>query len=254
MKGKYTPKYFLSDYDQTYPVIIQELEKGIIIMKDFVHGMRQIYRDFRTALNKVKVKGMKVKNKEAQKKIIKLKKRLLAKQVKKVLYKMRKGFKSSYAEVGYIYIKGALEELKELADKFPSLSDFYKKTEKFVTKYIDTWAMQMEKGAKEGIPTSSNIIESTNSIFKACSKKAKCYERTESMECFFSGVAMLQNFDVKTRGKNKGTSAMMRAGVDLEEFGAEDFFEAVGLAEIVLKNMDMPECISDYPEIRKLVA
>lgn len=244
----------MSDYDTTYPVIIQEIISAIIIMKDFVHAIRQICRDFRTALNKVKVKGIDNLKKEKQKEIIKLKKRLLAKQVNKVLYKMRKGFKTKYAAVGAIYLEGTLLELKELADKFPSLCDFYKKVEKFINKYIDIWVMQMEKGAKEGIPTSSNIVESKNSIFKSFSKKAKCYEDVESMECFFSAVAILQNFDVKTRGKNKETSAIMRAGINLEEFGARDFFEAVGLYEIVLRSPDIAEGASDYPEINELVA
>jgi len=75
----------------------------------------------------------------------------------------------------------------------------------------------MEKSAKEGIPTTSNILESMNSIFKAFIKKAKCYGGPENLICFFSAVALLQNFDVKTRGKNVGTSAMIRAGVDLDE-------------------------------------
>ncbi len=39
----------------------------------------------------------------------------------------------------------------------------------------------------------------------------------------------MEDFDVKTRGPNKGTSAMQRAEIDLEGFGAADFFSAVGL-------------------------
>jgi len=50
----------------------------------------------------------------------------------------------------------------------------------------------MEKGEREGMPTSSNIIESKNSIFKAFSKKAKCYENAKNIEIFFSGVALGQ--------------------------------------------------------------
>jgi len=29
--------------------------------------------------------------------------------------------------------------------KVPPLSDFYKKTEKFINEYIEVWALQMEK-------------------------------------------------------------------------------------------------------------
>jgi hypothetical protein len=39
------------------------------------------------------------------------------------------------------------------------------------------------------------------------------------------------NFDVKTRGSNKGTCATQRAEINLEDFGATDFFSAVALPE-----------------------
>jgi hypothetical protein len=191
--GKYLPKYFLSDYDTNYPVIIKEVIDKIIVMKDFVHAVRQIYRDTRTAINKLTVSGIGNLTKQKQKEITELKKRLLNKQVNRILYRMRKGFKSRYATVGTIYIEGALSELKELAIKFPSLSDFYKKTEKFINKYVEVWALQMEKSVTEGIPTSSNIIESKNSILKAFIKKAKyrlknylpfCLQNTNEFEGF----------------------------------------------------------------------
>jgi len=231
---KYNPKYFLSDYDNEYPIIIQEIRRDIAIMKDFVHAVRQIYRDMKTAINKVVVSGISDWTKEKQKVITDMKKSLLTKHVNRILYRLRKGFKSRHASVGTIYLEGALEDLKELSIKFPSMGNFYKKTNKFINKYIDVWSMQMEISAKEGIPTTSNILESMNSIFKAFIKKAKCYESPESLEGFFSTVALLQNFDIKTRGKNAGTSAMIRANIDLNEFGAKDFFEAVNLIRIVL--------------------
>ena len=39
----------------------------------------------------------------------------------------------------------------------------------------------------------------------------------------------MENFDVKERGVNKGTSAMQRAGINFDELGGKDFFEVVGL-------------------------
>lgn len=45
-----------------------------------------------------------------------------------------------------------------------------------------------------------------------------------------NAVALMENFDVKERGKNKGTSAIQRAEINLDDLGAKDFFEAVGLA------------------------
>lgn len=252
--GKYNPKYFLSDYDNEYPSIIKGVKEEIVIMKDFVHAIRQIYRDMKTAMNKVTVRGISGLTKEKQKAIMDMKKRLLSKQVNRILYRLRKGFKSGYSSVGTIYLEGALEDLKELSIKFPSLCNFHKKTEKFINKYIDVWAVQMEMSVKERIPTTSNILESMNSIFKAFIKKAKCYESPESLDCFFSTVALLQNFDVKTRGKNVGTSAIMRAGIDLDEFGAKDFFEAVNLLGIVLGDGNVDSMDGMNLDIEKFAA
>jgi hypothetical protein len=39
----------------------------------------------------------------------------------------------------------------------------------------------------------------------------------------------MENFDVKSRGPNQHTSAMQRAQINLDDFGATDFFSAVGL-------------------------
>jgi hypothetical protein len=40
----------------------------------------------------------------------------------------------------------------------------------------------------------------------------------------------MENFDVKTRGPNQGTSATQRARINLDDFGAVDF-SAVGLPQ-----------------------
>ena len=148
--SKYNPIYFLSDYDNLYPVVVKDVVAKIIIMKDFVHTIRQFYKDQKTAINKVKVNSISHLGKEKQKAIIDLKKSLLRKRMNKVLYKMKKGFKHRYDSVGTIYIEGSFCELKDLSEQLPSLAGFYKKTEKFVKKYIDTWAIQMETSRNEG--------------------------------------------------------------------------------------------------------
>jgi hypothetical protein len=51
----------------------------------------------------------------------------------------------------------------------------------------------------------------------------------ERCEGFFAGMALVENFDVKTRGIHQGTSAMQRAAINLEDLGATNFFSAVGL-------------------------
>ncbi|MEA3345419.1 MAG: hypothetical protein U9Q78_04130 [Chloroflexota bacterium] len=40
----------------------------------------------------------------------------------------------------------------------------------------------------------------------------------------------MEDFDVKARGKNAGTSAIQRSGINLKDLGSANFFEAVGLA------------------------
>ena len=74
---------------------------------------------------------------------------------------------------------------------------------------------------------------------------------------FLSSVAMMENFSVKTRGKNKGTCAITRADVDLEELGGKDFFELVRLEEIVLgkKSKNATKCtLKDIIKFLKKVA
>ena len=159
-----------------------------------------------------------------------LKKRLLKKRLNKIIGNLYKGFNCKYVSVGTIYLEGFLEELKELSNKFKSLLPIYEKTNKFFLEYINTWNLQMESYHKDLIPLTSNIIESKNSIFKAFSKKSKSYSK-RNLKSYYCAVALYENFDIKKRGKNYGTNAMMRAEVDMIEFGAFDFFEAVGIKE-----------------------
>jgi hypothetical protein len=84
----------------------------------------------------------------------------------------------------YFNIEGALKDLKELSESFPSLQDFYEKTAKFVGKYIEIWNLQMELGFKKGLPTTSNEVESKNSLFKVFIRKAKCFESNATWKSF----------------------------------------------------------------------
>lgn len=234
----YRPSYFISDYELNYPKAIQKKIPEIEILKDTVHTVRQLNKDAKSAINKVTLVGEKILKlgKGKKKSLLKLKKSLLSKQLNKVMYRMRKGFTRNKCAVGTIYIEGALEELRELTDKLPSLINLYKKISKFINKYIDTWNTSMKLHVYNNVPLTSNIVESKNGIFKAFSKKAKSYS-SQNIENFFNAVALMENFDIKTRGKNKGTNAMIRAGIDLEEFGANTFFESIGLIQEV--NIDI---------------
>lgn len=234
LSDKYTPQYFLSDYDTTYPVVIKKLLPEIEINKDFVHTVRQIYKDCKTSINRLKVSDVTLKHftKAEQKRIIDLKKKLMRKQLNKVIRIIIKGFKKKYVSVGTLYIEGGLANLQNLCKKFPSLDSLFNKLEKFITKYLECWNKQMLAYSEKSIPLTSNITESKNSIFKAFSKKAKSYS-SKHMENFFNAVALYENFDVKKRGINKGNNAMMRAEIDLKKFGADNFYDAVNLSGLI---------------------
>jgi len=82
------------------------------------------------------------------------------------------------------------------------------------------------------VPTTSNSVESKNSILRIFSRRIKAFYSKASLTHFFSAVALWENFDVKERGHHKGTSAIQRAGIDLSDFGATNFFEAVNLEKV----------------------
>jgi hypothetical protein len=73
-------------------------------------------------------------------------------------------------------------------------------------------------------------LESKNSIFKIFGGIAQSFQRSDTCDWFWNGVALMEDFDVKQRCLHQGTSAMERAGINLDDLSAHSFFEAVGLA------------------------
>lgn len=101
--------------------------------------------------------------------------------------------------------------------------------QRFVKKHDDAINTLLQLAVSEGTPKTTNSLESKNGIFKPFSLIAKFFPRPAICQNLFAGVALMEDFDVKTRGPHKGTSAMQRAGINLADFGATDFFETVGL-------------------------
>jgi hypothetical protein len=217
----------LGDFHPSYAQVAQEL--GLIRLTDFVHAIRHLYKLVRTQIGKIRLtlKDAKKLNQKERKEMLKLKKKLLRKQVMQILRTLFKGFKKPYRAVGHLYLLGALEDLERLSVQFPSLEPLYQAIHKFIKKYLNTWSLQMELSLV--IPTTSNSVESKNSLFKIFSRRIKAFYSKASLERFFSAVALWENFDIKERGPYQGTSAIQRAGIDLEDFGATNFFEAVGI-------------------------
>lgn len=244
----FQPIFLLGDFFPAYAKVAKQLV--LIRLTDFVHAIRHIYKLVRVHIGKIRLtfKDSKKLTPKEHKKLLKLKKRLLRKQVMSVIPTLFKGFKREYRAVGNLYILGALSDLERLTEQFPSLEPLYKAVNKFVHKYLDTWCFQMELAHLiPSIPTTSNSVESKNSILKIFSKRIKAFFSKASLVRFFSAVALWENFDIKERGPHKGTNAIHRAGIDLEDFGATNFFEAVELkvdSQHYLKKFDSNKIIS----------
>ena len=228
----FQPQFFLSDYQVHYPKIVRLALEGVQHLKDFVHTLRIANRYFNEAVRNVTLdvpKGLPLKERRKQRK---LKKRLLRKQLQPILLLFLKAFAPGYESVAFIYIEGALSRLEDpsYVIQNESVKVLHRKLTKFFKKHGETLAFQLEQKALNDMISTSNALESKNSIFKPFTRNAKSFQRPDTCENFMNGVALMENFDVKTRGENAGTSAIQRAGINLKDLGATNFFEAVGLA------------------------
>ncbi len=221
----YKPIYFLSDYDKLYPKLMSEINNKIKQLKDIVHTIRLINRYFEIAIKDITIDYSKALSLKERKKQKKLKQKLLRKQLKPIKYLFFKAFTPDYEAVAHLYIEGALAELKRFCIQNQSIKILHKKLNKFFNKYIDTLIFQLQH--RHEIILTSNALESKNSIIKAFTKMAKCYQSADTCEKTINGIALMENFDIKTRGVNKMTSAFSRANIQL---GFQTFFECVGLA------------------------
>lgn len=228
----FQPEFFLSDYQVHYPKIVRQVLEGVQHLRDFVHTLRIVDRYFNEAVRNVTLdvpKGLPLKERRKQRK---LKKRLLRKQLKPILLLFFKAFAPGYEPVAFIYIEGALSRLEDpsYAIQNESVKVLHRKLTRFFNKHGETLAFQLEQKAQADLGSTSNALESKHSIFKPFTRNAKSFQRPDTCENLMNGVALMENFDVKTRGKNAGTSAIQRAGINLKDLGATNFFEAVGLA------------------------
>ena len=228
----FQPRYFLSDFDVHFPKIVRQAIDGIGLLKDFVHAMRIIRRAFDVAVRQVTLevpKGTPFKERQKQ---LALKRHLLRKRLAPVLAVFFQAFQPGYESVAFLYIEGALATLQDPRGviQTESVRHLHKQLTQFFAKHGATLAFQFEQKARTGLVCTSNLLESKNSIFKPFARIAQSFQRSETCEWFWSGVALLENFDVKRRGLHQGTSAIERAEINLDDLGARTFFEAVGLA------------------------
>jgi hypothetical protein len=141
-----------------------------------------------------------------------------------------KTFQPGYESVCTLLLRGVLNELPHLPlGQSASVQTLARRLKRFLKKHEAAINTLLEQAVTEHTPKTTNALESKNSLFKPFSRIAKYFPCWQSCQAFFAGVTLMENFDVKTRGRHAGTSAMQRAEVDLAAFGATDFFEAVGL-------------------------
>lgn len=226
------PQYFLSDFDVHFPKIVAKAIDGIRLLKDFVHALRIIDRSFDAAVRQVTLevpKGTSLKERQQQ---LDLKRRLLRKMLEPVRALFFKAFQPGYESVAFLYLEGALARLQDprVVIQTESVRILHRQLTQFFAKHGNTLAFQFEQKAKANLVCTSNLLESKNSIFKPFARIAQSFQRSDTCEWFWSGVALMEDFDVKQRGPHQGTSAIARAEINLEDLDAHTFFEAVGLA------------------------
>jgi hypothetical protein len=227
----FRPEYFLTDLDVTYNKLMQIAGLKLIHLRDIVHLIRQIVRLFDDAVKEVTLdvpKGLPLKGRRKQRN---LKRRLLRKRLQPMVTLVFKAFSPGYESVCVLMLEGIISQLEDstIIIQTASVQRLARRLRRFVKKHGGTINRLLRLSIEQGLPTTTNALESKNSIFKPFSLIAKFFSKPERCQSFFAGVALMENFDVKTRGPNKGTSAMQRSEINLDDFGATDFFSAVEL-------------------------
>jgi hypothetical protein len=222
----------LTDLEVTYGKYKEQAGLESQHLKETVHLRRQIIRLFDDAVREVTVDVLKSLPYKARKKQRKLKQRLLRKRLRPFLQTALRAFAPGNESVCTLMLEGVVSQLQDsdLIIQTASVQRLAKRLNRFVKKHGPAIDTLLELAVNEGTPTTTNGLESKNGIFKPFSLIAKSF-RLKTGQKFFAGVALMENFDVKERGVHKGTSAIQRAGISLDDLGATDFFSAVGLGK-----------------------
>jgi len=186
--------------------------------------------------------GLPMKEQKLQ---LQLKRRLLWKRLQPLLSLAFKAFSPGYESVCVLMLEELVSQLQDPAVIIQTTSarTLARRLLRFINKHGDTIHLLLQLSVERGTPTITNALESKNSIFKPFSRIAKFFSDLGRCEAFFAGVALMENFDVKTRGAHQGTRVMQRAEINLDDLGATDFFSADGLPK--------PQYLSPTSRIRE---
>ena len=229
--GNYQPAYFLTDLDVLFNKYMRDAGLRLTHLRDRVHLIRQLVRLFDEAVRDVTLdvpKGLPFKERKKQRQ---LKRHLLRQRLQPMLSLVFKAFSPGYESICVLMLEGVVSQLCDptCIIQTASVQTLTRRLQRFLNKHGPAINTLLQLAVEQGTPTTTNALESKNSIFKPFSRIAKFFPLPERCQSFFAGVALMENFDVKMRGVNQGTSAMQRAKVNLDDFGATDFFSAVGL-------------------------
>lgn len=229
----FQPDYFLTDLDVMFNKYMTDAGLNLTHLRDKVHLIRQIIRLFNDAIRDITLDVPKGLALSIRKKQRKLKRKLLRKCLKPYLYMVFKAFSPGYESVCILALKGVASQLQDQSCiiQTASIQKLVCRLNRFIKKHEDGINKLLELHVDQGTPTTTNALESKNGIFKPFSRSAKFFSNPKLCQSFFAGVALYENFDTKTRGFHKGTSAMQRAKINLDDFGATNFFSTIGLAK-----------------------
>jgi hypothetical protein len=231
VKGHFQPEYFLTDLDVGFNKYMRDAGLELEHLRDRVHLIRQILRLFDDAVRDVTLdvpKGLPLKERKKQRR---LKRRLLRKRLQPMLDLVFKAFSPDYESICLLLLEGVVSQLgdPDCVIQTSSVQTLARRLQRFLNKHGEALNTSLYLSITQGTPTTTNALESKNSLFKPFSRIAKFFPIPPRCQSFFAAVALMENFDVKTRGSHQGTNAMQRAGVNLDDFGASDFFSAVNL-------------------------
>jgi hypothetical protein len=227
----FQPEYFLTDLDVLFNRYLQDAGLPLIHLRDRVHLIRQIVRLFDEAVRDVTLevpKGLPIQDRKHPRR---LKQRLLRKQLQPLLTLVFKAFAPGYERLCVLLLEGSVSQLQDGTHVIQTASvlTLARRLQRFITKHQAAINTLLQLAVEQGTPTTTNALESKNGILNPFSRIAKFFPLPARCQSFFAGVALLENFDVETRGTQRGTSAMQRAQINLDDFGATDFFTTVGL-------------------------
>lgn len=225
----FQPSYFLTDLDVLYQEYMKRAGLSLIHLRDTVHLLRQIVRLFEEAVRDVKLDVPKKLSIQDRKHQLQLKRRLLWKRLQPLLLLVFKAFSPGYESVCVLMLEGVVSQLQNpsIIIQTASVQTLAKRLQRFTNKHGKSINLLLQLSIEKGTPTTTNALESKNSIFKPCSRISKFFPCLQGCQGFFAGVALMENFDVKSRGIHRQTSAMQRAEINLDDLGATDFFSAV---------------------------